>query len=76
MLIETSAGLLYALKKLGRPNIFMLLMNVVYLVQDSQLFCTPEAFIKSKLRFCFENPAVSKRIVAIVVDEAHFVSKW
>ena len=46
------------------------------LLQDSLLFCTPEALIRSKWRFCFENPAVSKRIVAVVVDEAHCVSKW
>lgn len=43
---------------------------------DSLLFCTPEALVSRKWREILDVPAVSDRIVAIVVDEAHCVSKW
>ena len=46
------------------------------LCSDSILFCTPESLIRSKWRNAVENPKVSERIVAIVVDEAHCISKW
>ena len=46
------------------------------LVSDSLLFCTPEALVRSKWRNSIENTTVSKRIVALVIDEAHCVSKW
>ena len=46
------------------------------LFSDSLLFCTPEALVRSKWRHSLENPKVSERIVALVIDEAHCVSKW
>ena len=46
------------------------------LCSESILFCTPESLIRSKWRNAVENPKVSERIVAIVVDEAHCISKW
>ena len=42
----------------------------------SFLFGSPEALITSKLREQIDTPAVAERIVAIVIDEAHCVSKW
>ena len=43
---------------------------------DSLLFVTPEALVRSRWRYSIDDPEVSQRIVAIVVDEAHCVSKW
>ena len=43
---------------------------------DSLLFCAPEALALSKWRTALTNPAVFERIVAVVIDEAHCVSKW
>ena len=42
----------------------------------SLLFCAPESLMKSRLRESLENLLVSSRMVAIIVDEAHCVSKW
>ena len=42
----------------------------------SLLFCAPEALVGSKWREAVEKPVISERIVAVVVDEAHCVSKW
>ena len=42
----------------------------------SLLFCAPEALVGSKWRETVEKPVISERIVAVVVDEAHCVSKW
>ena len=42
----------------------------------SHLFCAPEALISSRWREALERPVISDRIVALVVDEAHCVSKW
>ena len=38
-------------------------------------FCVPEALVMSKWRDAFEESKFSDRIMAIVVDEAHCVSK-
>ena len=44
--------------------------------EDRVFFCAPEALVTSKWRDAFEESKFSDRIVAIVVDEAHCVSKW
>ena len=41
------------------------------LLSDSLLFCAPESLMKIRWR-----EALSSRIVAVVVDEVHCVSKW
>ena len=46
------------------------------LFSDSLLYCAPEALVLPKWRGVLENRAVSDRIVAVVVDEAHCISKW
>ena len=46
------------------------------LSSDNLLFCTAEALALLKWRDALENETVGKRIVAVVVDEAHCVSKW
>ena len=43
---------------------------------DSLLYAAPEALVVSKWRTALEKPSFSGRIVTIVVDEAHCVSKW
>ncbi len=43
---------------------------------DKLFFCAPEALITSKWRDAFDRPDFSDRIAAVVVDEAHCVSKW
>ena len=53
-----------------------LLVTDSLLVSISHLFCVPESLVRSKWRSAIESPQISKRIVAIVVDEAHCVSKW
>lgn len=42
----------------------------------SLLFCAPEALVGSRWREAIERPVISDRIVAVIVDEAHCVSKW
>ena len=46
------------------------------LTTDSLFYCAPEALVTSKWRDLLEKPEISSRIVAVVVDEAHCVSKW
>ena len=46
------------------------------LSSDSLLFCTHKALVRSKWRDAFNDLVVSGRIVALVIDEAHCVSKW
>ena len=43
---------------------------------DSLLFCAPEALVTSRWRDILEEPVISVRVVAVVIDEAHCVSKW
>lgn len=54
----------------------VLFATISNLHSDSLLFSTPEALIRSKWRLYIQDPKVSDRIVAYVVDEAHCVSKW
>ena len=42
----------------------------------SLLLCVPEVVVSSKWRETLEKPVIADRIVAVVVDEAHCVSKW
>ena len=42
----------------------------------SLIFSSPEALSHSKWRDALENPSVSSHVCAVVVDEAHCVSKW
>ena len=42
----------------------------------SFLFGSPEALISSKWRERIDTPTVADRIVAVVINEAHCVSKW
>ena len=46
------------------------------LVNCSLLYCAPEVLVCSRWRDALEKPTISERIVAVVVDEAHCVSKW
>ena len=46
------------------------------LASSSLLFWTPEALVSGKWRGVIENPVVSSRVVAVVIDEGHCVSKW
>lgn len=43
---------------------------------DSIFFCAPEALVTTKWRDAIDKPEFSERVVAVVVDEAHCVSKW
>ena len=42
----------------------------------SLLFCSPEALVSSKWRELPQQSGIHDRIVAVIVDEAHCVSKW
>ena len=42
----------------------------------SFIFSSPEALLCSKWRAVLDNPLVSNRVCAVVIDEAHCVSKW
>ena len=46
------------------------------LTSASLIFSSPEALTQTKWREALENPLVSDRICAVVIDEAHCVSKW
>ena len=43
---------------------------------SSLLFCAPEAIVSTRWKEAIEKPEVSSRVVAVVIDEAHCVSKW
>ena len=58
----------------GIPKSF--LASESSLSTDSILFCAPEALVVSRWRCGLENPSFSERVVAVVVDEAHCISKW
>jgi ATP-dependent DNA helicase RecQ len=46
------------------------------LCNSSLLFCAPEAIVLGKWREALEKPELSGRVVAVIIDEAHCVSKW
>ena len=46
------------------------------LTSASHIFSSPEALAHTKWREALENPLVFSRLCAVVVDEAHCVSKW
>ena len=46
------------------------------LATDRLFYCAPEALVTSRWRCAFDKPGFSNRIMAVVVDEAHCVSKW
>ena len=43
---------------------------------DSLPFFAPEALVQSKWRYCIDDAEVSQGMLALVVDEAHCVSRW
>ena len=57
-------------------------IDKAFLATDSTLrsarlvFCSPEILVHSRWRDALENPDVSGRFCAIVIDEAHCISKW
>ena len=46
------------------------------LMSASHIFSSPEALAHTKWREALENPLMFSRVCAVVVDEAHCVSKW
>ena len=42
----------------------------------SLIFSSPESLLQPKWREVLENPLVSSRVCALVINEAHCVSKW
>ncbi len=46
------------------------------LAECSLLYSAPESLVISRWKDVLETPVISKRIVAVIVDEAHCVSMW
>ena len=46
------------------------------LEKSSFLFCAPEAIVCGRWREALEKPELAGRVVAVVINEAHCVSKW
>ena len=46
------------------------------LAADSLFYCAPEALMKRRWRETLEKAGVFSRVVAVIVDEAHCVTKW
>ena len=42
----------------------------------SIIFCSPEVLTKRKWRDVLQGEDVASRVCAVVVDEAHCISKW
>ena len=45
-------------------------------LNDSLLFCAREALVTPRWRAVLEDPTYTQRIVSVVIDEAHCISKW
>ena len=45
-------------------------------LNNSLLFCAPEALVTPRWRAVLEDPTYTQRIVSVVIDEAHCISKW
>ncbi len=69
---NVKTSLITSCSDLAKP----LIAGETNLYTDSLLFCVPEALALPKWRAALETPAIFGRIVAVVVDEAHRVSKW
>ena len=52
------------------------LANEENLRSCSLIYSSPEALLHTKWRKVLENSLVTNRVCAVVVDEAHCVSKW
>ena len=54
----------------------LLLANDKSLSNSKILHCSPEALQRGRWRESLRDPVLFSRIVCVVVDEAHCVSKW
>ena len=52
-----------------------LLATTENLENSSFLFCAPEAIVSGRWREALEKPELTGRVVAVIIDEAHCVSK-
>ena len=69
------AAIMSTLSKFGKDSA-ALLATEIDLKDSKLLFCAPEAIQRGRWRDAFEQPELAERVVAVVVDEAHCVSKW
>ena len=69
-------GVSAAIISLGRGVEKELIATAEDLATCSLLFCVPEVVVSSKWRETLAMPVIAGRVVAVVVDEAHCVSKW
>ena len=69
---EVKSSIITSRSDLAKP----LLATESSLCTDSLLFCAPEALVLQRWRDALDDPTVSERIIAVVIDEAHCVSKW
>ena len=52
------------------------LAGEINFLNDSLLYCAPEALVTPRWRAVLEDPTYTQRIVSVVIDEAHCISKW
>ena len=58
------------------PECLSLLATEEDMSKSKLLFCAPEALVCGRWREALEQLELSCRIVTVIVDEAHCVSKW